>query len=112
MVPMLNMAGKPYSPETLLEKRHNLSVVATSHNIAQVVSVLMLLVILGCEAVVTGALGLSGSSDAAVSTAMPAHYRTNGITGWWRGEITRAEVAIVLLMVCVVRAGFTSTKIS
>ena len=38
---------------------------------------------------------------------MPAKFRETGITGGWRGEVPKAEVAIALLMVLFLRASCT-----
>ena len=103
MVPMMSAFGMPYSPESLEEKRHNLSVVATSHNTAEILSVFTMLVVVGCEAMLSVWGFSSGSSDTGVSTSMPAKFRETGVTGAWRGEVPKAEVAIALLMVLFLR---------
>lgn len=108
-MPFCKVAKMPLTEESYAEKRHNLSVVATSHNIGEILSVLMLLAVLGSEALFMGVFGFSAGSDGAVSTTMAGKFRESGITGGWRASarsgagVSRAEVAGVLTLVLVLR---------
>ena len=96
------MLGRPWSKEQMATKRADLVVIATSHNFAEIMSIVILLLIVAGEAVCY-LLGLS--ENGRLSGVMSNRYRESGITTGWRGcgEIPLGETAVVLMLILVAR---------
>ena len=96
--------GYPSTPEVKNSKRVDLAVMATAHNFAEIMSVILFLIILAAEAVCV-AMGLSARGALAdVGTEIQAdRLRVSGMTKGWRGDIPAKETAVVLLIVLVCR---------
>ena len=96
------MIGKPFTPENLKERRGDLVAIATVHNFAEVVSILVILFIIAAEAF-WQAMGLTARGG--LGSIMADDFRESGITGGWRygKRLALGETAQVLVLVLVAR---------
>ena len=96
------MAGKTTSPEALAEKCSDVGIIATVHNFAEVVSVLVLLLIILAETI-AHAMGLKAGGG--LEHVMARDFRESSITGGWRrpGKVGLSETLQVLSFVLVAR---------
>ena len=99
---MKKMAGFATSPEVLVEKCTDLGVIATVHNFAEIVSVLVLLLVIIAESF-GHAMGLTAGGG--LESAMAVDFRESSISGGWRrpGDVGLSETLQVLVFVLVAR---------
>ena len=96
MFKVLGMIGMPVSPARQAEKRTDLAVIASSHNFAEIMSVVLMLVVLAADTVCRGAGLKEGGS---LEKAAPPYYVKPGMLGAWQNGIPSSETAAVLLII-------------
>ena len=94
------ITGRVLTDQEMERKKTDMSIIATAHNFAEILAVVILLLALVAEGV-CHLLGVSKHGDQA--DVMSPYFRESGIFGGWRGAISPEETALVLVVVLACR---------